>query len=146
MVTAGAIGRNGRKTSRSPLVKAPALAVGSALSTLKVHALSDLNLKNRLEAPTILVVLRRFAPRASLDRVADLGETTGWPILGVVGVRQKRGTRGAWRTLRIGARNIADSETPPPNMSLPPKMTTPTQAPYHEVLLPRQTDTQGHAQ
>lgn len=148
VATTAAIGRNGRKTNRSPLVKAPALAVGSALSTLKVHALSELNLNNRLEAPTILVALRRFAPRASLDRVADLGETTGWPILGVVGVQHKPGTHGVWQTLRsrIGTRSTEDSETPPPSTSLPPKMTTPTQAPYHEVFLPRQTDPQGRAQ
>ena len=148
VATAGAIGRNGRKTNRSPVVKAPALAVGSALPTLKVQPLSDLNLKNRPEAPTILVALRRFAPRASLDRVADLGETTGWPILGVVGVRRRPGTHGVWQTLRsrIRERKSQDRETPPPNTSLPPKMTTPTQAPYHEVFVPRQTDSQGHAQ
>jgi capsular polysaccharide biosynthesis protein len=145
---AGAIGRNGRKTSRSTVVKAPALAVGSALSTLKVHPLSDMNLKDRPEAPTILVALRRFAPRASLDRVADLGETTGWPILGVVGVRQKPGTHGVWRTIRsrAGAPKSEDRETPPPSTSLPPKITTPAQAPYHEVFLPRKADSQGHAQ
>jgi capsular polysaccharide biosynthesis protein len=149
VVTAGATARNGRKPNRSPIVKAPALAVGSALSTLRVHALSDLNLKNRPEAPTILVALRRFAPRASLDRVADLGETTGWPILGVVGVRQKPGTQGVWRTLRsrFGSGRSEDTKTAASNTSLPPKMTTPTQAPFHEVYLPRQTDdAQGHAQ
>lgn len=148
VATAAAIGRNGRKTSRSSVVKAPALAVGSALSTLKVHALSDLNLNNRPEAPSILVALRRFAPRASLDRVADLGETTGWPILGVVGVQQKQGTHGVWKKLRsrIGARGTEGRETPLPSTSLPPKITTPTQAPYHEVFLPRQTDSQGQAQ
>ena len=88
--------RNGRKTNRSPAVNAPAFPIGSAPSTLKVHALSDLALRSRPKAPSLLVVLRRFAPRASLDRVADLGETTGWPILGVAGVRLKPRARGIW--------------------------------------------------
>src|SRR5580700_4298482 len=89
--------RNGRKTTnRSPAVNARALPIGSAPSTLKVHALSDLTLRSRPKAPSLLVVLRRFAPRASLDRVADLGETTGWPILGVAGVRLKPKARGIW--------------------------------------------------
>jgi capsular polysaccharide biosynthesis protein len=88
--------RNGRKTNRSPAVNAPAFPIGSAPSTLKVHALSDLTLRSRPRAPSLLVVLRRFAPRASLDRVADLGETTGWPILGVAGVRLKPRARGIW--------------------------------------------------
>jgi capsular polysaccharide biosynthesis protein len=88
--------RNGQKTNRSPAGKVPAFPIGSAPSTLKVHALADLTLRSRPQAPSLLVVLRRFAPRASLDRVADLGETTGWPILGVAGVRLKPKARGIW--------------------------------------------------
>jgi capsular polysaccharide biosynthesis protein len=88
--------RNGQKTNRSPAGKVPAFPIGSAPSTLKVHALADLTLRSRPQAPSLLVVLRRFAPRASLDRVADLGETTGWPILGVAGVRLKPRARGIW--------------------------------------------------
>jgi capsular polysaccharide biosynthesis protein len=165
----GSTSRNGRKTNRSAAVKAPALSMGSALSTLKVHALSDLNLTGRPEAPTILVALRRFSPRASLDRVADLGETTGWPILGVVGVRQKPRARRHWHALRSRVTgNRGDSpptdetsptdetaptdETSPTNGSLPTngspprKITAPARAPYHDVFVPRRTDQQGRAQ
>ena len=88
--------RNGQKSDRSAAERAPTSATGSAPSTLKVFALSDLTLGSRPQAPSVLVVLRRFAPRASLDRVADLGETTGWPILGVAGVRLKPKARGIW--------------------------------------------------
>jgi hypothetical protein len=82
--------RNGHNGNGSAALKTHALTIGSALSTLKVHALSDLTLRGRPEAPALIIVLRRFAPRAALDRVADLGETSGWPILGVVGFRQNR--------------------------------------------------------
>lgn len=88
--------RNGQRNNRSAGLKTPTFAVGSAPSTLKVQALSDLAVGSRPHAPSVLVVLRRFAPRASLDRVADLGETTGWPILGVAGVRLKPKARGIW--------------------------------------------------
>jgi capsular polysaccharide biosynthesis protein len=80
---------NGLKTDQSAAVRAAAFAIDGAPSTLKVYALADITATSRPQAPGVLVVLRRFAPRASLDRVADLGETTGWPILGVLGVRLK---------------------------------------------------------
>jgi len=97
--------RNGQKSNRSAGVKTP-FDVGSAPSTLKVQALSDLALGSRPQAPSVLVVLRRFAPRASLDRVADLGETTGWPILGVAGVRLKPKARGI-RSVRKSSVNAS---------------------------------------
>jgi capsular polysaccharide biosynthesis protein len=173
--TLASSGRNGRKINRSTAVKAPALALGSVLSTLKVHALSDLNLKSRPEAPTILVALRRFSPRASLDRVADLGETTGWPILGVVGIRQKPRTRGNWHALKslvTGSRGQSSttngsqptnewqstngsqpanessptSESSLTNGSQPTKVAAPAPAPYHDEFVPRRTNQQGHLQ
>jgi capsular polysaccharide biosynthesis protein len=82
-----------------------ALSVGSAPSKLKIQALPDLTLQGRPQAPALVIVLRRFAPRASLDQVADLGETTGWPILGVMGLRPKK--------KRHGSRNAPD-----PNVDL----------------------------
>jgi capsular polysaccharide biosynthesis protein len=145
---AGVSGRNGRKVNRSAAVKAPALAMGgSSLSMVKVRALSDLNLKGRPEAPTILVALRRFSRRSSLDRVADLGETTGWPILGVVGIRKPR-TRGPWHAVMSRVRPSKNQSPPtsekPPTNGLHPTVTEPPEAPYHEAFAPTQTDPQGH--
>jgi hypothetical protein len=56
------------------------------------------------------VVLPRFAPRSSLDEVADLGEATGWPILGVVGMRQKR-KRRRLRSTPKATTAVTDNET-----------------------------------
>ena len=139
--TARTTARNGNK-NRSTVAKAPALPFGSALSAVKVHALSDLTLRGRPQAPTIVVVLRRFAPRSSLDRVADLGETTGWPILGVVGVRRKPKARGnsSVQTSPGDANSGVDRE------SLPTKVTAATQAAYRKVFVPGPTDPQRHAQ
>lgn len=36
-----------------------------------------------------MVVLPRFAPHGALDQAADLGVTADWPILGVIGIRQR---------------------------------------------------------
>jgi capsular polysaccharide biosynthesis protein len=142
-------GRNGRKPGSPGGVKAPALAIGSALSTLKVQALSDLSLGSRPEAPTILVALRRFAPRESLDRVADLGETTGWPILGVVGVRHKPKKHRIWhRKKSTDAPSTSEDREPlPTNEVQSAKVTAPPpQAQGREVFVSRQDDRQGHAQ
>ncbi len=141
--------RNGQKTNRSAAAKAPAFAVGSAPSTLKVHALSDLTLRSRPQAPSVLVVLRRFAPRASLDRVADLGETTGWPILGVVGVRLKPKARVIWHVRKSSATasRSVDRESPTTTVS----GTTQTvyqrvNAVTKNVFIPTPTDPKRHAQ
>jgi len=99
-------------------VKVHALAVGSALSRLKVHALSDLTLRGRPQAPALIVVLPRFAPRSSLDEVADLGEATGWPILGVVGMRQKR-KRRRLRSKPKASTAVIDNETTADSVSTP---------------------------
>ena len=139
-------GRNGRRPGSSAAVKSPALAIGSALRTPKVHVLSELGLESRPEAPSILVALRRFAPRESLDRVADLGEATGWPILGVVGVRQKR--RSHW-FLRLSkstptASTSENSHVTPVVDSPAAQVTAPTMAPQRQVFVTRHADQQGH--
>jgi hypothetical protein len=64
------------------------------------------------------VVLPRFAPRSSLDEVADLGEATGWPILGVVGMRQKRKRRRLKSTPKA-SNSVTDNETTADNVSAP---------------------------
>ena len=107
-----------KKSNGSTTVKVHALAVGSALSRLKVHALSDLTLRGRPQAPALIVVLPRFAPRLSLDEVADLGEATGWPILGVVGMRQKRKRRRLKSTPKA-SNSVTDNETTADNVSAP---------------------------
>ena len=48
-----------------------------------------------------------YAPHAAIDRVTDLGITTAWPILGVVGLRTP-GRRGTGR-----AGPDADGHAPP---------------------------------
>ena len=105
-------------SSSTTTVKVHALAVGSALSRLKVHALSDLTLRGRPQAPALIVVLPRFAPRSSLDEVADLGEATGWPILGVVGMRQKR-KRRRLRSKHKASTVVTDNETTADSVSTP---------------------------
>jgi hypothetical protein len=39
-------------------------------------------------------VLPEFAPRAALDRAEDLATATGWPVLGVIGLRKRPGQAG----------------------------------------------------
>jgi capsular polysaccharide biosynthesis protein len=58
-----------------------------------VMTMSDTALRAHPEDPALVLVLSAFAPRSALDRVVDLSVTTGWPILGVVGVRRKDGRR-----------------------------------------------------
>ena len=56
-----------------------------------VVVMSDAALRAHPEDPALVLVLPAFAPRSALDRVVDLGVTTGWPILGVVGLRKREG-------------------------------------------------------
>jgi capsular polysaccharide biosynthesis protein len=111
-------GESKKSNGSTTTVKVHALAVGSALSRLKVHALSDLTLRGRPQAPALIVVLPRFAPRSSLDEVADLGEATGWPILGVVGMRQKR-KRRRLRSKPKASTVVTDIETTADSVSTP---------------------------
>jgi capsular polysaccharide biosynthesis protein len=138
---------NGNKAHGPAAVKTHALAIGSALSTLKVHALSDLTLRGRPEAPAVVLVLRRFAPRASLDRVADLGETTGWPILGVMGLRQKRKPHRHW----LGSEPSVVESTTADEVPVPTTVPAATQAfrvvkAAKTMLAARQLAPQGYAQ
>ena len=143
----GSTVRNGNKTHGAAAVKTHALAIGSALSTLKVHALSDLSLRGRPEAPALVLVLRQFAPRASLDRVADLGETTGWPILGVVGLRQRRKPHRHW----FGPKSSVAESTTADEVLAPTTVPAATQAfrvvkAAKTVFTARQLDLQGYTQ
>jgi hypothetical protein len=139
-------GRNGRKPGSSAPVRSPALAIGSPLPTPKARVLSDLGLESRLEAPSIVVALRRFAPRASLDRVADLGEATGWPILGVVGIRQKSRRHRLLRRPKSTptASTHENSQVTPVADSPASKVPAATPAPQREVFVTSHADQQGH--
>ncbi len=61
--------------------------------SLTVTALSDLTLRSCPASPALVLVLPAFAPRTALDQAVDLGVTTGWPMLGVIGIRRRRGRR-----------------------------------------------------
>jgi hypothetical protein len=69
------------------------LETGSSRTGPTVTALPDLTLRVRPEEPALVLVLPRFAPRNALDDAVDLGVTTGWPLLGVIGLRQHRSRR-----------------------------------------------------
>jgi hypothetical protein len=67
---------------------------GPAGPRLTTVALSDVTLRARPEDPALVVVLPEFAPRAALDRAEDLATATGWPVLGVIGLRRRPGHAG----------------------------------------------------
>jgi len=54
-----------------------------------VVTLNDIQLGTPPPAAALVVVLPRFAPHGALDQAADLGVTADWPILGVIGIRQR---------------------------------------------------------
>jgi hypothetical protein len=103
------------------------------------------------------VVLPRFAPRSSLDEVADLGEATGWPILGVVGMRQKRKRRRLRSTPKAttavtGNETTADSVSTPTTKVPATKRVAEAQKAAAETtsaskngIEPEKTDQQGYA-
>jgi hypothetical protein len=66
---------------------------GSARAGLRVVTLPAMTLRARPEDPALVLVLPKFAPRAALDQAVDLGVTTGWPLLGVIGLRQSHKRR-----------------------------------------------------
>jgi capsular polysaccharide biosynthesis protein len=76
-------------------ISEPAPDAGQAGSRLIAVALSDMTLRARPEDPALVVVLPEFAPRAALDRAEDLATATGWPVLGVIGLRKRRGHAGS---------------------------------------------------
>lgn len=70
------------------------VSIGSARSRrLSVVALPAIRLQDRPDEPVLVLVLPRFAPRAALDQAVDLGVITGWPLLGVIGLRKLRKRR-----------------------------------------------------
>jgi hypothetical protein len=60
---------------------------------LAVMALPDISLAAHPDNPALVVVLPRYAPHYALDRITDLGISTQWPVLGVIGLHQ-HGRRG----------------------------------------------------
>jgi hypothetical protein len=70
-------------------------APGIARPGLTAVALPEVTPRRDADDLAIVLVLPRFAPRAALDRVAVIARTTGWPILGVVGLRPPP-ERGRW--------------------------------------------------
>lgn len=56
-----------------------------------VITLADVELGAAPPDAALVVVLPAFAPHGALDQAADLGVTTGWPILGVIAIRGLRG-------------------------------------------------------
>lgn len=73
---------------------------GPARAGLHVLALPAMTLQAQPEDPALVLVLPRFAPHAALDQAVDLGVTTGWPLLGVIGLG-----RGSRRRHRGGLQN-----------------------------------------
>jgi hypothetical protein len=133
-----------------------ALGAGPALPSLTVAALPDITLRARPSIPALVLVLPRFAPRAALDQVVDLGVATGWPILGVIGLRQRRrrgrtaapkpalAAAGSWPSAAAAAAKPkpAAAARPKPSADAKPKppATTDDKATAHE-----EADHQGAA-
>jgi capsular polysaccharide biosynthesis protein len=133
----------------SAAAKVHALSVGSASSALKVQALPDLTLQGRPQAPALVIVLRRFAPRTSLDQVADLGETTGWPILGVMGLKPKKTRHHFWatRTSPVVPANKADDASQKPNGTTNRNGFTPTSTvATTKAIASKKADQHGYVQ
>ena len=68
-------------------------AQSPASARLCVLALPAMTLQAQPRDPALVLVLPRFAPHAALDQAVDLGVTTGWPLLGVIGLRRRAGSR-----------------------------------------------------
>ena len=76
------------------------LGCSPARAGLRVVTLPAMTLEAQPEDPALVLVLPRFAPHAALDQAVDLGVTTGWPLLGVIGLK-----RGSRRSQRGGLQN-----------------------------------------
>jgi len=119
--------RSGAASDKSPTgsfgsVGPYALGAGPALPSLTVAALPDITLRARPSIPALVLVLPRFAPRAALDQVVDLGVATGWPILGVIGLRRRRrGRTAAPKPALAAAGPWPSTEKPKPAAATKPR-------------------------
>jgi hypothetical protein len=66
----------------------PAVLLESGPPT--VVTLRDIRLGDGRADAALVLALPRFAPHSSLDQAADLSLATDWPMLGVIGLRQRR--------------------------------------------------------
>lgn len=98
----GSSGGTRRVTAAVGTISPHSIGIGSAQTTCTASALPDLTLGSYPEDPALVIVLPRFAPRVALDRAADLGVTTGWPILGVIGVHRRPARRRLLRRIYYG--------------------------------------------
>ena len=130
-----------------------ALGAGPALPSLTVAALPDITLRARPSIPALVLVLPRFAPRAALDQVVDLGVATGWPILGVIGLRRRRRGRtaaprpalaaaGPWTSAAAAAAKPEPTAAAKPKPADEPK---PAAATGEKAIAHEQADHQGVA-
>ena len=77
---------------------------------LTVTALPDITLASRPADPALVLVLPPFAPRPALEDAVDISVTTGWPMLGVIGLAET-GPRRRFRR-RNGPSTAATAEPP----------------------------------
>ena len=91
-VAAGGADSN-RTIGPSATISPHVLGQSPASAALCVLALPAMTLEAQPKDPALVLVLPRFAPHSALDQAVDLGVTTGWPLLGVIGLRQRAGRR-----------------------------------------------------
>jgi capsular polysaccharide biosynthesis protein len=82
-----------RPIGSSATISPHILGHSPAGAEVSVIALPALTLQAQPEDPALVLVLPRFAPHAALEQAVDLGVTTGWPLLGVIGLRPGAGRR-----------------------------------------------------
>ena len=84
--------------------------LGRAGGAASVTVLSEAALTLHTQDQSLILVLPAFAPRSALDQAGDLALTTGWPVLGVVGVRRQTRRRRKARKLAADAAKAAEAE------------------------------------
>jgi hypothetical protein len=63
-----------------------------------VVTLQEIRLSDTRSDAALVVALPRFAPHSSLDQAGDLSLAAEWPLLGVIGLRQRR-----WNASSLGS-------------------------------------------